>query len=175
MFRERTPEMLGQFDRKRPDLVARVLDFIDQVRTARQIDHGAGQRLVHRRMRRAETNNAFFVSKRLGERAAQTDRRVLDRMVVINLQVAFASDFEIEQPVAREQFKHVVEKRDARVDGAFTLAVEVERDANVSLFGCAFDFSLTSHERLPVSSGQSFYHYTASSIQEAYQPSSVVE
>src|SRR5215510_8197026 len=78
-------------------------------------------------------------------------------MVVINLQIAFASDFEIEQPVAREQFKHVVEKRDARVDGVFTLAVEVERDANVSLFGCAFDFSLTSRNRLPVSSCQSLY------------------
>src|SRR5262245_52433681 len=145
MFRERMPEMLGQLDRKCPDLIARVLDIVDEVRTSRQINHGARQRLVHRRMRGAETNNAFFISKRPGERLAQTDRRVLYRMVVIDLQFAFARHLEIEQPVARKQFEHVVEKRNARVDPAFALAVEVERDANVSLFGFAFDFSLPSH------------------------------
>src|SRR5262245_37074094 len=145
MFRERMPEMLGQLDRKCPDLVAHVLDFVDEVRTSRQINHGARQSLVHRGMRGAVTNNAFFISERPGERLAHTDRRVLYRVVVINLQIAFASHLEIEQPVAREKFEHMVEKWNARVDGAFALAVEVERDANVSLFGFAFDFSLPSH------------------------------
>jgi hypothetical protein len=37
-------------------------------------------------------------------------------MVVINLQIALARDFEVEKPVAREQFEHVVEERNAGRD-----------------------------------------------------------
>src|SRR5215468_1230559 len=147
MFRERTPEMLGQLDRKCPDSVARVPDFINEVRAARQIDHGAGQRLVHRRVSRAVALYAFFVAESFGERLAQTDRRVLDRMVVINLQIALARDFEVEKPVAREQFEHVVEERNAGRDRAFALAVEVELETDVRLFGSALDFSLTRHKK----------------------------
>src|SRR5262245_34273796 len=147
MLGERMPEMLGQLDGKRPDSVARVPDFINEVRAARQIDHGAGQRLVHRRVSRAVALYAFFVAERFGERPAQTDRRVLDRMAVINLQIALARDFEVEKPVAREQVEHVVEERNAGRDCAFSLPVEVELEMDVSLFGRALDFSLTRHKK----------------------------
>src|SRR3712207_7882166 len=40
-----------------------------------------------------------------------SDGRVLDRVVVVNFQVAAALDFEIEEAVAREQIKHVIEDR----------------------------------------------------------------
>src|SRR5262245_61618612 len=113
MLRERMPEMLGQFDREGPDSVARVPDFVNQVRPSRKVDDGARQRLVHRRVSRAVTRDPLFIAQSLGERLSNTDRRIFDRMVVVNLQIAFTLDFEIEQPMAREQVEHMVEKRDA--------------------------------------------------------------
>src|SRR5262245_7344613 len=133
------PEMLSQFDGKRADPVARVPDFVYQVRPARQINDGAGQRLVHRRISRAITHDAFFIAQSGGEGLTQTDRRILDRMVVVNVQIAFTSDFEVEESVTRKEFEHVIEKWNAGRNGVFAFAVDIERDADVCFFGRAFD------------------------------------
>src|SRR5215467_3007362 len=108
MLRERMPEMLGQFDRECPDSVAGVPNSVNKERPAGQVYNGAGQRLVHRRVSGAVPRDAFFIAQGLGKGLTQTDRRVLDRMVVVNVQIAFTSDFEVEQPVTREKFEHVV-------------------------------------------------------------------
>src|SRR5713101_4854633 len=40
-FRKRSPEVLSQLNRKITDLLASCLHFINQIETAREIDHGA--------------------------------------------------------------------------------------------------------------------------------------
>src|SRR5919107_1214709 len=67
------------------------------------------------------------------ERLPERDGDVFDRVVVVYVQVAAALDFEVEEAVAREQLKHVVEEGDARRDLRTPRAVEREADAHVRL------------------------------------------
>ncbi len=50
-------------------------------------------------------------------------------MMIVDLEVALASDLQIEQAVLREQFEHVFEKRHADRDARLPAAVEIEFDA----------------------------------------------
>jgi hypothetical protein len=60
-------------------------------------------------------------------------------MVIINLEIAFARNFKIEQAVTGKQIEHVIEKRQPGADVRLSTAVEVEHDAYVCLFCFAVD------------------------------------
>ena len=62
----------------------------------------------------AITPDAFFVANGLGEGLAQGDADVFDRVVAVDVQIALASDLQINQTVARDLVEHVVQKTDAR-------------------------------------------------------------
>ena len=62
--------------------------------------------------------------------------------MVVNFQVAFAFNLEIEQPVLRKQIEHVIEKRKTSVDARLTGAVQIQPDADLGLFGLALNVCL---------------------------------
>jgi plasmid stabilization system protein ParE len=64
---------------------------------------------------------------------ADGDGDVLDRVVIVDVQVAATLHVEVEEAVAREQFEHVIEERHARADPRVAAPVERERDAHVRL------------------------------------------
>jgi hypothetical protein len=69
--------------------------------------------------------NPLLVAERFGKRLPQTDGDVFDRMVIVNLQVALAAQFQIEQPVPRKQIEQMVPERHARADGDLARPVQV--------------------------------------------------
>src|SRR5947209_2741035 len=130
---ERAPEVLGQLDREVADHLPPRPDLIDEVEAARQVHDRAAQGLVHRHGRLAVARDSAFVAERLRDGLSERDGDVLDRVVVVYVQVAAALDFEVEQAVAREQLQHVIEERHARRDLRRADAVEHKADAHVRL------------------------------------------
>src|SRR2546422_4735358 len=64
-------------------------------------------------------------------------------MVIVNLEIAFAGNLQIKQPMTRKQVEHVIEERQARADLRAAGAVEVEIKTHIRLFGFAMDLSDT--------------------------------
>src|SRR3546814_20208137 len=62
--------------------------FPDAVRPPRNIEDAAGQRLVHRRVRFAIAGDAALVAQRLGDSLAERACRILDRVMLVAMQIA---------------------------------------------------------------------------------------
>src|SRR5690606_25771153 len=91
----------------------------------------------------AITSQAGFIAYSLGERLTQGDAYVFDRVVIVDVSVSVAVDVQIDQAVAGDLVKHVVEERHAGVDGLAARAVNVDGNANSRLVGVAGDFGST--------------------------------
>ena len=61
----------------------------------------------------------------------------------IDVEVAFGVDRKVDQAVAGEQIEHVVEEPDAGARRGLAGAVEVQRQADLRLFGDARDFCVS--------------------------------
>src|SRR6266487_5088940 len=55
-------------------------------------------------------------------------------MMIVDFQIAFAVNFQIEQPMFGEEFEHVIEKRQAGSDSRAAIAIQIQLDAHVCLF-----------------------------------------
>src|SRR3546814_14779759 len=69
--------------------------------------------LIHRRMRLAIARDAAFVAERPGDRFAERERRILDRMVLVDVKVALHAHRDVDQRMARQLLDHLVEEADA--------------------------------------------------------------
>ena len=96
-------------------------------RPTRQVERDVDERLVERVAPAGEPADPGLVAERLGERLADGDRHVLDRVVGVDLQVADRLHREIEAAVTTELVEHVVVERDAGRDVGDAAAVEVDR------------------------------------------------
>ena len=85
--------------------------------------------------------HAALVADRLGDRLAERDADVLDRVVGVDVQVACGLDLEVHQSVARDLVEHVVEERHAARELGDAGAVEVQLDLDPGFGGVAGDFS----------------------------------
>ena len=70
--------MFGQLNREVSDLLPLCLYFVNQIETARQIDHRTAQGLVHRHQSFTVAIDSLLVAERLDQRLAQRDRDVLN-------------------------------------------------------------------------------------------------
>ena len=70
---------------------------VDHKRAAAQVDDRAGQRFVHRHISRSEPNDALLVSECFGESLTDGERDVFDRVMGVDVKIARAGDFEVEQ------------------------------------------------------------------------------
>ena len=80
------------------------------------------------------------------EGLAEADAHVLDRVVVIHLQVAGGRHLQVEKAVTGHHAQHVVEKRYTGPHGVGAAAVKVQGHLNVGLGSAAVDGTLTVHE-----------------------------
>src|SRR5690606_25432063 len=104
-------------------------------RSSRQVDDSAHQRLVERRVGVAETADAGAIAERGVETLAEHDRTILDRVVIVDVQITLAAQLQIEAAVLRESGQQVIEERHAGVDVAVAATVEVQRAGHVGLAG----------------------------------------
>jgi hypothetical protein len=64
-------------------------------------------------------------------------------MVLVHIEITASGHFQIERPVARYQFQHVVQESDAGGNPSAAAAVEVEPQADVGLARPAVHLSLS--------------------------------
>src|SRR5690606_12231979 len=69
----------------------------------------------------------------------ERERDVLDRVVLVDVEVAAALDLEREAAVLADLLKHVIEEPDARAHGGLGIAIEIDLDANIRLARSALD------------------------------------
>src|SRR5690606_15916521 len=108
------------------------------IRASAEIDRDLGIRLVHRQQE-AVASDAALVAERAFQRLAERQRDVLDRVMLVDVEIAAALDLEREAAVLAELLEHVIEKADAGLCDGLGLAVEVDLDADVRLAGLALD------------------------------------
>ena len=100
------------------------------------------QQQKNRKAPRGEPTRAA-VAKRIAKRAPQHNPDILDRVMVIYMQIAISLDREIEESVAGETLEHVIEERNAGLRLAASGTVELERDRHRSLAGLALNLGAT--------------------------------
>jgi hypothetical protein len=70
-------------------------------------------------------------------------------MVIVNMQIAFGGNIQIDQTVARDLVEHMVEKRYAGRELRLTIAIQIDADGDLCFEGIAGDGGLAcSHVAL---------------------------
>lgn len=142
-FFRRTDFLLGKFVQSAPN----------QIGSPAEINHTAREAFIHRhvsfageRILRMKTisisADSLFVAERLSERLTERDTAILDRVMRVNFEIAFALQFQINDRVFGKQRKHVVEKRDAGFDRRFSSAVNVQFDFDARFIGVTLERGL---------------------------------
>ena len=72
------------------------------------------------------------------------DAGVLDRVVVVDVQVALGLDRHVDQRMARQLVEHMVEEADAGRDVGLAGAVDIDGDRDLGFLGLAADASVRS-------------------------------
>src|SRR5579864_3572707 len=103
--------MRDQFRRQRADLVATETAIEGKVGPARQINGDLGAALVHRQQKTVAADTDL-VTQRLTQRFAYRQRAVLHRVMLIDVQIAAASNSQLKAGVLGELLKHVIKEAD---------------------------------------------------------------
>ena len=85
----------------------------------------------------AITGNAGFIAKRLFQGLTQYDTDVFNRVMVVNVQIAFAGNIQVNQTMTRHLGKHVFKERNAGIQTIFTGTVKIEADGDLGFAGIA--------------------------------------
>ena len=75
----------------------------------------------------------------LANKLAEHDADVFDGVVLVDVEIAVGVKLQIEAAVLGEQLQHVIEEADAGGDVVAAAAFDLERAADLGLFGVALD------------------------------------
>ncbi len=108
-----------------PSLGVRQLGLEHAVGAAAQVDRHKAQRLVHRHVAVRGPHDAGPIAQGLVKGLAQTNRDVLGRVVLVDVQVAASLHAQVKQTMAGKQGQHVVIETDTGVDLGLSAAVDL--------------------------------------------------
>ena len=146
--RDSFPEDRDQLAIELADFLGRKIDAKYERHTTTQIDGRRDQRFFHRQRDAAVSHDPLFVTHCFGQRFAETDASVFDRVMMIDVQVAGCLDGQIHQRVLRQQRQHVIEEADSGVDLSLAGAVEIERQVDGGFGGLPVNFGSAWHEQI---------------------------
>jgi hypothetical protein len=113
--------------------------FPHEERPARNVDRDPAQRLVHRRVSGAEARDAAPLAQCLGDGLAERQRRILGRVMLIDMQIAIHLQRDVDQRVSRQLLDHMIEEADPGRDIIDTRPIEVDGDIDRGFRGLAAD------------------------------------
>ena len=113
---EALEEICHQLGLQIADQAGAHLGFDGEGGAATEIDCGDGERFVHGHEEVSGAQNAALVAEGAVEGFAERDADVFDGVVLIDVEIAVAFEFEIECAVAGEQLQHVIEEANAGGD-----------------------------------------------------------
>ena len=83
----------------------------------------------------AITGNAGFIAKRLFQSLTHHDTDVFNRVMVVNVQIAFAGNIQVNQTMTRHLGKHMFKERNAGIQAVFAGTVKIEADGDLGFAG----------------------------------------
>jgi hypothetical protein len=113
------------------------------MRTTAHVHDDARQRFIHWKKEESVALDAHFFPQRFFESLTQHQADILDRVVIVDVRVAFGVNRQIEQPVLRKQGEHVVEKGYARFDLRHAAPINGKSKRDVGLRSFAGDSRYT--------------------------------
>ena len=146
--RQRLPEVFDQLTVELPDLRGGERGREHQVVAPAQVDGAGHERLFHRQREVAVAADARLVAQRLLDGLADADADVLDRVVLVDLQVARGAHRQVDGRVPGQQREHVVEEADAGGDLRGAGAVEVQLDLDLGFGRLALDAGGAGHGQM---------------------------
>ena len=85
------------------------------------------------------------VAKGLCKKLPQSNACIFDKVVLVNLKVALDFSVQVKHSVLAERVEHVVEEPYRVFYGAFSAAVKIQFEGNLSFLCVAFDFCNACH------------------------------
>ena len=122
------------------EFLARESHIKVQEGAVRQVERRTHQRVVHGQKAAAIAVDALFVADGLLDRLTQRDAGILDRVVVVDVQVAIGTRGDVDHRVAGQLLHHVVEKAHAGLDVVLAGAVQIDGYADLGFGGVTGDF-----------------------------------
>ena len=117
----------------------------DAVGTATEIDGGRSERFIHGHEEVSGAQNSAFRPQRFQDGLPECDAHIFDGVVLIDIQIAFRGNFQIERAVARNQIEHVIEEANARGHARSSATVEIQLQANVGFISLAVNGGGSGH------------------------------
>ena len=108
MGHEGLEKVLEQAKVERFNPPLRQFDMIDQIRAATEVDRHLSERFIERNGSPAEPANSLFCTEGLLQCFPEDDADIFNRMVVVNLRIAFGLDRQIEESMLAQKLQHVV-------------------------------------------------------------------
>ncbi len=99
-------------------------------RPAREVESDLCLGLVHGQQKPVACNTAL-IAQRLAQSGSQSQSAILDRMMLIDVQIAGATQVECEAAMLRDLLQHVIEEPQAGGDRARAVARQIEVDVDV--------------------------------------------
>ena len=142
------PEVGDQLAVELADLGRGKFGFEDKIGPPAEIDRATGQGLVHRQRKVAVAANAGPIAQGLPHGLPQADADVLDRVMLIDVQVALGLDHEIKGRMFGQKGEHVVEEADARGDLPAAAAVEIDIEPDIGFRRLTLDGGRARHDQV---------------------------
>ena len=98
--------------------------------------------IVHRQTKTIALNSKF-VSQCHIKSFTQSDGSIFNGVVLIDFQISFGGQFNINPPMTRQLIQHMIKKGNASIDCTLPSTIEIERNGDVCFFGCTFVCVLT--------------------------------
>jgi hypothetical protein len=115
--------------------------FVDQGGASAEIDGYDGESFVHGKHEVSGAIDAFAITEGLREELADDDADIFNRVVLVDIEIAFGGEFEIEAAMLCEKLEHVVEEADAGRDLVGAFAFEAKFAADLGFFRVALQLS----------------------------------
>ena len=115
-----------------------------KVWSIRKVDHYPAKSLIHGRIGTAISNNPGLIAQGFIDRLPNSNGTVFGRMMLIDMQITFDPQFQINQRMPRELFNHMIQKTNAGGHFIFPGSIEIQLDENLGFLGVSFYFR-TSH------------------------------
>ena len=101
------------------------------MRSVAHIDNDLCKRLVHRYEHAGIAFDSSFIAKRFAKRLTEANPDILNRMMVVDINIAFCVNVQIELSVLREQIQHMIQERNIRLNLRNPCSIYLERELDI--------------------------------------------
>lgn len=118
---------------------------VGEVGSTAEVDDCSHEGFIHRDIGQAVALDACFGAEGLCEGLPEGDSDILNRVVVIDFDIALGGEVEIEESVFCEEGEHVIEKSDAGGDAGNAGAIDKQGELDRCLGGFALKGCVAGH------------------------------